>query len=121
MVRPVAGGLEVVTIGDCANEGTCAVINACSPRVVLDEIMNLNVNRLLFFRVFPLVVLCLIIGWIYSGAPGFPAPSLKLIAVAGWQPRDSAGEFVYHDKLWLLGGWKCLELDGWHQVGSRGC
>ncbi|MGO8119279.1 hypothetical protein AB9F43_32435 [Rhizobium leguminosarum] len=68
--------------------------------------MNLNVNRLLFFLVFPLVVLCLILGWIYSGAPGFPAPTLKRIAVAGWQPRDSAGELVYHDKLWLLGGWK---------------
>jgi len=24
---------------------------------------------------------------------------------AGWQPRDSQGEFVYDDHLWLLGGW----------------
>ena len=23
----------------------------------------------------------------------------------GWQSRDSAGEFVYKDHLWLLGGW----------------
>ncbi|MBI2191454.1 MAG: galactose oxidase [Planctomycetes bacterium] len=24
---------------------------------------------------------------------------------AGWQPRDSQGEFVYRDHLWILGGW----------------
>lgn len=24
---------------------------------------------------------------------------------AGWRPRDSSGEVVFHDKLWLLGGW----------------
>ena len=24
---------------------------------------------------------------------------------AGWQPRDSMGEFVYQDHLWILGGW----------------
>ncbi len=24
---------------------------------------------------------------------------------AGWQPRDSQGEFVYDDHLWVLGGW----------------
>lgn len=24
---------------------------------------------------------------------------------AQWQPRDSQGELVYHDRLWILGGW----------------
>jgi hypothetical protein len=24
---------------------------------------------------------------------------------AGWQPRDSSGEVVFRDRLWLLGGW----------------
>jgi len=24
---------------------------------------------------------------------------------AGWQPRDSQGEFVFRDQLWVLGGW----------------
>jgi hypothetical protein len=24
---------------------------------------------------------------------------------AGWQPRDSSGELVYRDQLWILGGW----------------
>src|SRR5690349_15484447 len=24
---------------------------------------------------------------------------------AGWQARDSAGEVVFRDRLWLLGGW----------------
>src|SRR5262245_42684122 len=24
---------------------------------------------------------------------------------AGWQPRDSSGEVVFQDQLWILGGW----------------
>jgi hypothetical protein len=24
---------------------------------------------------------------------------------AGWQPRDSSGEVVFKDQLWILGGW----------------
>lgn len=43
-------------------------------------------------------------------------PSLPLVAgeipdwvrvtdKAGWQPRDSSGEVVFQDRLWLLGGW----------------
>lgn len=35
-----------------------------------------------------------------------PAPDWKLVtADAGWQPRDSQGELVYHDQLWIFGGW----------------
>ena len=30
---------------------------------------------------------------------------------ASWQPRDSQGEVVYHDQLWILGGW-FNSLDG---------
>jgi hypothetical protein len=29
----------------------------------------------------------------------------KVTAHAGWQPRDSQGEVVYQDKLWIFGGW----------------
>ncbi len=30
----------------------------------------------------------------------------KLVtAKADWQPRDSSGEFVYRDRLWITGGW----------------
>jgi len=35
-----------------------------------------------------------------------PAPDwAKVTATADWQPRDSAGEVVFQDKLWILGGW----------------
>lgn len=35
-----------------------------------------------------------------------PAPSwVKVTDKAAWQPRDSSGEVVYKDQLWLLGGW----------------
>ena len=30
---------------------------------------------------------------------------IKVTDQPGWQPRDSQGEVVYRDKLWLFGGW----------------
>ena len=30
---------------------------------------------------------------------------VKVTAQAGWQPRDSCGELVHRDRLWLMGGW----------------
>jgi hypothetical protein len=34
------------------------------------------------------------------------APDWVLVtAQAGWRPRDSSGEVVFKDRLWLLGGW----------------
>ena len=30
---------------------------------------------------------------------------VKVTDGAAWQPRDSQGELVYRDKLWILGGW----------------
>jgi hypothetical protein len=30
---------------------------------------------------------------------------VKVTDQAGWQPRDSQGEVVYQDQLWILGGW----------------
>src|SRR5581483_11865746 len=30
---------------------------------------------------------------------------VKVTANAGWQPRDSQGEVVYRDRLWIFGGW----------------
>ena len=30
---------------------------------------------------------------------------LRVTEDAGWQPRDSAGELVYRDRMWILGGW----------------
>jgi hypothetical protein len=29
----------------------------------------------------------------------------KVTDAAGWQPRDSQGEVVFNDKLWMMGGW----------------
>ena len=30
---------------------------------------------------------------------------VQVTEAAGWQPRDSAGELAYRDRLWILGGW----------------
>jgi hypothetical protein len=30
---------------------------------------------------------------------------LKVTANAGWQPRDSSGEAVFKNQLWIMGGW----------------
>lgn len=41
-----------------------------------------------------------------AGAAERVAPDWRLVTgAAGWQPRDSQGELVYRDKLWILGGW----------------
>ncbi|XAZ22756.1 hypothetical protein LVY75_28725 [Sinorhizobium sp. B11] len=63
-------------------------------------------RKILYLCLFLVFGICLFMGWLAAGSPGIPAPSLKRIAVAEWQPRDSAGEFVFQDKLWILGGWK---------------
>jgi hypothetical protein len=34
-----------------------------------------------------------------------PAPDWVKVATAPWQPRDSQGELVYKDQLWIFGGW----------------
>ncbi|WP_254507732.1 Kelch repeat-containing protein [Anatilimnocola floriformis] len=35
----------------------------------------------------------------------------KVTADAGWQPRDSQGEVVFKDQLWIFGGW----FDSFHE------
>jgi hypothetical protein len=35
---------------------------------------------------------------------------VRVTEKAGWQPRDSQGELVYRDKLWIFGGW----FDSYH-------
>lgn len=35
-----------------------------------------------------------------------PLPTWRLVTEdAGWQPRDSQGELVFNDQLWIFGGW----------------
>ena len=40
-----------------------------------------------------------------------------------WQPRDSQGEFVYRDRLWILGGWfnsnEAPPRDVWSSANGR--
>ncbi|MCA8984269.1 MAG: galactose oxidase [Planctomycetaceae bacterium] len=47
-----------------------------------------------------------------TSVSGQPLPSrqvkpdwIKVTERAGWQPRDSQGELVHDDKLWIFGGW----------------
>ena len=56
---------------------------------------------------------CALFAWCiaiaFDAAPAFAekkAPDwVKVTAAAPWQPRDSSGEVVFADKLWLIGGW----------------
>lgn len=36
-----------------------------------------------------------------NGAPNW----CKVVDEAGWRPRDSQGELVHSDRMWILGGW----------------
>src|ERR1041385_2841089 len=42
---------------------------------------------------------------------------------AGWQPRDSQGEVVYKDRLWIFGGWfdsfKAAPRDVWSSTDGK--
>src|SRR5690348_1765971 len=50
------------------------------------------------------VTIFLVLPSIASGAD--PAPDwVKVTEKAGWRPRDSSGEVVFKDQLWILGGW----------------
>lgn len=69
---------------------------------IVYSIIRKNLSLCLFF----VFCLCLLLAWFVGGTPGLPTPTLKRLAVADWQPRDSAGEFVFQNKLWILGGWK---------------
>ena len=48
---------------------------------------------------------------------------VKVTQHAGWQPRDSQGELVYNDKLWILGGWydsfKEAPRDVWNSADGK--
>ncbi len=38
--------------------------------------------------------------------PGHNAPNwIKVTDKAGWRPRDSQGELVYKNRMWIFGGW----------------
>src|SRR5437868_15342085 len=50
----------------------------------------------------PMVVL----SFLCLGSAPDPAPDwIRVTEKAGWQPRDSSGEVVFKDRLWILGGW----------------
>lgn len=63
-------------------------------------------RKAIYFCLFLVFAFCLFVAWFVGSLPMIPGPTLKRIAVADWQPRDSAGELVFQDKLWILGGWK---------------
>lgn len=56
-------------------------------------------------RIVNQVVLALAILASGSVAGEEPGPSWTKVANAPWQPRDSQGEVVFNDKLWIFGGW----------------
>src|SRR5438067_3626429 len=40
-----------------------------------------------------------------AGSEPPPPDWVKVTGKAEWQPRDSSGEAVFKDQLWILGGW----------------
>ena len=56
----------------------------------------------------------IVVLWLYvTAAAGAAEPVLnwtRVTAAATWQPRDSQGEAVFKDQLWILGGW----FDSYH-------
>ena len=48
---------------------------------------------------------------------------VRVTADAGWRPRDSQGEVVFDNKLWILGGWfdsfQAPPRDVWNSLDGR--
>lgn len=60
---------------------------------------------------------CVVLSVLAFALPGLaqdavrPAPDwVQVTPAAGWQPRDSQGELVFGDRLWIFGGW----FDSYH-------
>lgn len=50
---------------------------------------------------------------------------IKETSNAQWKPRDSQGEFVYKNQMWILGGWDTPQtpnfLDVWKSSNGKDC
>lgn len=57
------------------------------------------------WRLFTLPVLILLISGVHSDAQIKGPDWNKVTQSAAWRPRDSSGEVVFKDRLWLFGGW----------------
>ena len=71
--------------------------------------------------------LCVMLLLVIAGRLGWcDEPTCKWVRVtdaAAWQPRDSQGELVYKDRLWILGGWfdsfESAPRDVWSSTDGR--
>lgn len=58
-----------------------------------------------------LIACFMIIGGICAVAETRQGPDwVRINEQADWQPRDSAGEFVFDEHIWILGGWVAADL-----------
>jgi hypothetical protein len=70
-----------------------------------------------------IVVACLLLVPLESRGEDRILDWVKVTDRAGWQPRDSSGELVYKDRLWLMGGWfdsfTAPPRDVWSSAGGK--
>lgn len=51
-------------------------------------------------------LICILASWTFAVHAAEPKCDwVKVVDRAGWRPRDSSGELVFRDRLWLFGGW----------------
>src|SRR5262245_34022187 len=73
----------------------------------------------------PAAVVLLLVGGAAAviGRAENPAPDWVKAGDAPWQARDSQGELVYKDQLWILGGWfdsfKPAPRDVWSSADGK--
>src|ERR1700675_4917525 len=56
-------------------------------------------------RWFAVVVSVFLLSPAYAAGEDRAPDWVKVTDRAGWQPRDSSGEAVFQNRLWILGGW----------------
>src|SRR5437868_2726434 len=52
-----------------------------------------------------LLAVCVALPFLLTPAADDVPDWVRVTDKAGWRPRDSSGEVVFKDQLWLLGGW----------------
>ncbi|MCO6457557.1 MAG: hypothetical protein J5I93_19830 [Pirellulaceae bacterium] len=72
---------------------------------------------------FRVAMISLLVGTLSAPAAGRAVDWVRETEQAGWQPRDSQGELVYQDRLWIFGGWfnsyEAPPRDVWSSADGR--
>ena len=100
--QKVARGVYVASFG--ASRGATRLRSSVAPRLRIDFLGKAAVRCIAIVLTVSYVVFAAT-GHAQTQTPEKGPDWIQVTEQAGWQARDSQGELVYRDQLWILGGW----------------